>query len=146
MTSFPKKNVNWSLWLQLQEDGIACEFHWWVLSVRKNAYLGAHACKGDGERGGGKEQSEEMVETLRVQQGVWQMHLAVGRAALSLGWYRLCNAPMASRWYRHHHTQGGCSKGVTALLTAELEFGLRILPLPPSQQPLPIDRCWRSRG
>lgn len=87
-----------------------------------------------------------MVETLRVQQGVWQMQLAVGRAARSLGWDRLCNAPVASRWFRHHHTQGGCSKGVPALLTAELEFGFRILPLPPSQQPLPIDRCWRSRG
>ena len=65
---------------------------------------------------------------------------------LSLGWYRLCNAPMASRWYRRHHTQGGCSKGITALLMAELEFGFRILSLPPSQQPLPVDRCWHSRG
>lgn len=52
---------------------------------KKECILGGPpACEGDGERGGGQEQSEEMVETLRVQQGVWQMQLAVGRAARSL--------------------------------------------------------------
>lgn len=79
-----------------------------------------------------------------------KLQMDLGRGFLR--WYGLypvmhSTLVMANRWHRWHqapsHTQGRHYKWVTALFTADLAFGFRIL-LPPSWQPLLINRYWHS--
>lgn len=90
-----------------------------------------------------------MVETFRVPQNDCQTADGFGKRLSWVARTPACNAPKAHGWHRWReapsHTQGRHYKCVTALFTADLAFGLRIL-VPPSWQPLLIHRYWHSRG